>query len=464
MTVIRRPAYVTHSCPPPGSNGFWESSIPSRVAQLKSQSARRYLEEQFATLMKEKEQRQQRFYALTQEVQNSGLSQEAQEQVIRDFMAEENEYSRLSRSRLSSTRYHRIKLSGRGGFGDVWLVQDKTNGGLFALKILRKSHIILKDQLLNVRTERDILSNTVNPWIVQLHYSFQDSHRLYLVLEYVCGGDLMTCLIKRQKFDERTAKFFAGEIAMALNSIHQMHYLHRDLKPDNVLIGRNGHIKLTDFGLSTNYAKQDICFQKLMDEMQEAILEQTGHTIEGKVGTHHERGTAVGTVCYTSPEVLQGLEPSPESDFWSLGVVLYEMLFGFIPFVGKSPRETGLRIMHWKRVLKFPKECGVSTEAIDLIQHLICDQGVRFGYQQIVGHPFFRGFRFDDSEANIPPLVPILRSPTDTSHFDNIEPGPEEQMEEFQNGDLAKFAFLGFTWKPPRSSISARIQPNRLVT
>jgi serine/threonine protein kinase len=346
-------------------------------------------------------------------------------------------------------------LIGRGGFGDVWLVQDKTNGGLFALKILRKSQIILKDQLVNVHTERDILSNTLNPWIVQMHYSFQDSSRLYLVLEYVSGGDLMTCLIKRQKFDEKTARFFSGEIAMALNSIHEMHYLHRDLKPDNVLIAANGHIKLTDFGLSTHYEKQDFCFEQLMDGFQEAFLEQIGHAGDGQ--PHHERGTAVGTWFYSPPEVLRGQAPSPKSDYWSLGVVLYEMLFGFIPFIGKSPQETALRIFHWNRSVRFPKEAGVSREAIDLIQHLICDESARYGYREIVKHPFFRGFRFDDRAANIPPMVPILRSPTDTSHFDDIEPEPEESADEFKEDDLAKFAFLGFTWRPPRHVVAARV-------
>jgi serine/threonine protein kinase len=242
---------------------------------------------------------------------------------------------------------------------------------------------------------------------------------------------------------------------MALHSIHEMHYLHRDLKPDNVLIAADGHIKLTDFGLSTNYAKEDHPFEQLMDEMQEAILEQINP------GAPHVHGNAVGTWGYTSPEVLRGLPPSPASDFWSLGVVLYEMLFGFVPFLGKSPGDTALRILHWKRALRLPKNAGVSLEAIDLIQHLLCEQNERYVYEQIIQHPFFRGFRFDDSKANLPPMIPIVKAPNDTSHFFDIEPEPEEPAPELENQDLARFAFLGFTWKPPRGTRPTFMSPVR---
>ncbi|OHS95488.1 AGC family protein kinase [Tritrichomonas foetus] len=461
MTVVRRPAYVTHSCPQPGDGGFWDN-LPSRKAQLKSESARRYLEEHFTTLMKETEERRERLRVFNEQMASSNLSNEDKEQLQAQFAEEESQYSRLSRTRLKSARYQRIKLIGRGGFGDVWLVQDNTTSELFALKVLRKSDIILKDQLVNVRTERDILSTTTNPWVVQLQYSFQDTERLYLVLEYLCGGDLMTVLIKRGRFDEMTAKFFTGEIALALHSIHQMHFLHRDLKPDNVLIASNGHIKLTDFGLSTNYLKQDSSMQTLLNAIQDMILEssEVGKLI---AQTHHERGNnAIGTCGYTAPEVFRGQPTTTLSDFWSLGVILYEMLFGFPPFQGKSPQETALRILHFKRALRFPSNVSVSPVAIDLIKNLLCEPEERFKFEQIIAHPFFAGFNFQNVEANIPPMVPIIRCPTDTCHFDDIEPNPEESFgSELPCDDLAEFAFLGYTYKHrPQSMTMARLQQN----
>ena len=459
MTVVRRPAYVTHSCPQPGDGGFWDN-LPSRKTQLKSESARRYLEEHFTTLMRETEERRERLRVFKEKMESSNLSNEDKEVLQNQFAEEESQYSRLSRTRLKSARYQRIKLIGRGGFGDVWLVQDNTTSELFALKVLRKSDIIFKDQLINVRTERDILSTTSNPWVVQLQYSFQDSERLYLVLEYMCGGDLMTVLIKRGRFDEPTARFYIGEIALALHSIHQMHFLHRDLKPDNVLIAANGHIKLTDFGLSTNYLKQDVQMQQLLSAIQDMILEQTE---VGKLiaQTHHQRGNdAIGTCGYTAPEVLRGQPTTTLSDFWSLGVILYEMIFGFPPFQGKSPQETGLRIIHWKRALRFPSNIQVSTTAIDLIKNLLCEPEDRFKFEQIIAHPFFRGFNFNNVLANIPPLVPIIKFPTDTSHFDNFEPTPEETFgSELPCDDLTEFAFLGFTYKHrPQSMTMAKLR------
>lgn len=459
MTVIKRPAYATHSCPQAGDGRFWDN-LPSRKTQLKSESARRYLEEHFTSLMRETEERKERHRIFNEKMDNLKLSSEDREQLQHQFSEEESNFSRISRTRLKSARYQRIKLIGRGGFGDVWLVQDNTTSELFALKVLQKSDIILKDQLINVRTERDILSAT-NPWIVQLMYSFQDAQRLYLVLEYLCGGDLMTVLIKRGKFDENTTKFFAGEIALALHSVHQMHFLHRDLKPDNILIGSNGHIKLTDFGLSTNYLKQeDSEMHQLLCAIQDMILE---HSEMGKdiSQAFHERGNnAIGTCGYTAPEVLRGQSPTTQSDYWSLGVIIYEMLYGFPPFQGKSPRETALRILHWERALRFPKEINVSPEAIDLMKNLLCEQESRYQFDQIKEHPFFNGFNFMNVKANIPPMVPIIRYPTDTCHFDNIEPSPDETFgSELPCDDLAEFAFLGYTYKyRPQSVTLAKLQ------
>jgi serine/threonine protein kinase len=420
---------------------------------VKSESARRFLEEHFISLMDETEQRKKRFDNFKQRMETSALSEGEKKELYGQFIEEEREYSRLSRTKLSSARYERIKLIGRGGFGDVWLVQDKITSELYALKILRKSDIILKDQLINVRTERDILSSCVNPWIVRLHFSFQDEQRLYLVLEYLAGGDLMSALIKKQKFSEGTARFFAGEIAMALHSVHASGLLHTDLKLENVLIAADGHIRLTDFGLSRNYSKQDQGFHKLLGQFQELMIEARGPS-----EVHHERGTAYGTCGYTAPEIFSGAAPSTASDIWSLGVILYEMLYGFAPFMGKSQQETAMRVIHFRRSLRFPHGMGVSDSAVDLLKHLLCDAEVRLTYEQICEHPFFKGFHFGDPRQNFAPMVPVIRRPGDASNFDDIEVEQEEVPWSLENDDLAKFAFLGYTYKQkPHNNTLAKL-------
>ena len=258
----------------------------------------------------------------------------------------------------------------------------------------------------------------------------------------------MTALIKRGTFNLPTARFFAGEIAIALHSIHQQHFLHSDLKPDNILIAQNGHIKLTDFGLSTNYLKNDNERKRLLDEIQELMIEQC-QISRDQYATFHERGKAIGTCGYTAPEILRGHEPTILSDYWSLGVILYEMLFGYPPFPGKSLQETALRILHWCRALRYPADKNVPAEAIDLLKHLLCEPENRYQFEQIAAHPFFAGFNFECVDANIPPMIPIIRFPTDTAHFDEIEPDGDEGFGALLpcEPDLAKFAFLGYTYK-----------------
>ena len=447
MTIVRRPCCMTHSCPAPGGGEFWDKIIPSRETMLKTESARLALEGHFSRLQEETVARQQRHQQFLETVHNKGYDSDQQKILFQEFASEESRISRFSRSRLKENRFTKLKLIGRGGFGEVWLVKDSLSGQLFAMKVLSKADIVLKDQINNVRTERDILSRTANPWIVHLCASFQDQHKLFLLLDYIPGGDLMTALIRKKTFNENEAKFFAAEIALALNSIHQMDILHRDLKPENILINEEGHIRLTDFGLSS-YEKADRNLKKVLQEIQDELIEKA--LKRRRISIKHQRETRHGTCDYTAPEILSGQVPTAAADFWSLGVILYEMLFGFSPFAGRSQSETALRIIHFNRSLRFPQNSKVSPVAIDLLENLLCSIENRYTFEQIVSHPFFKGFDFADINMNQPPLIPVIKTPTDTSHFDEISQ-PEkilkEEEEPLPDEELAKSAFLDFTYK-----------------
>lgn len=442
MTIVRRPGRVTRSCPVPGSDDFWKQLEPSPEAFVKSESTRIVLEEHLNAVMRESTERKHRYEVFQTELQSKCFSEEEKEALSKEFFANEQLMSRLSRSRMNISRFTKIRLIGRGGFGEVYLVQDKFTHELYALKILRKSDVILQDQISNVRTERDVLSSADNRWMVTLHASFQDAENLYLVLEYVPGGDLMTAMIRADIFPEATARFFTGEIAMALHSIHSMNVIHGDLKMENILIREDGHIKLTDFGLSTRYEKSDNRVHKVLDEVMRLMNEQY------KLGINraqHVRGSAIGTYGYTAPELLKGGQPTTASDFWSLGVMLYEMLYGFAPFNGKSPSEVLLRVVHYQKSLVFPQSRGISPVAVDLLKHLLCEPEERYGFEDLVRHEFFAGFDFSPCGVNIPPMVPVLVHPADTTHFDDIEERTERVA--CPDDELTRTAFLGFTYK-----------------
>lgn len=143
-----------------------------------------------------------------------------------------------------------IHIIGKGGFGEVRVCTHKETGEIVAIKKMKKEEMHNKNQVLHVRAERDVLSEAHNPWIVELKYSFQDEIHLYLAMEYLPGGDLMSLLMKKDILPEDEAKFYAAELIQSIESVHKLKCIHRDLKPDNVLIGKDGHIKLSDFGLS----------------------------------------------------------------------------------------------------------------------------------------------------------------------------------------------------------------------
>ena len=185
----------------------------------------------------------------------AALSDEEREERRREHAARETEFLRLKRSKLGAADFEAIKVIGKGAFGEVRLVQKVDTGHIYAMKVLRKSDMVEKEQLAHVRAERDVLVEADHQWVVKMFFSFQDPTNLYLVMEFLPGGDLMTLLMKEDTLSEEVTQFYMAETALAIEYIHSLNFIHRDIKPDNLLLDSKGHIKLSDFGLCTGLKK-----------------------------------------------------------------------------------------------------------------------------------------------------------------------------------------------------------------
>uniref|UniRef100_A0A2K5XLD5 Ribosomal protein S6 kinase n=1 Tax=Mandrillus leucophaeus TaxID=9568 RepID=A0A2K5XLD5_MANLE len=293
------------------------------------------------------------------------------------------------------SQFELLKVLGQGSYGKVFLVRKVKGsdaGQLYAMKVLKKATLKVRDRVRS-KMERDILAEVNHPFIVKLHYAFQTEGKLYLILDFLRGGDLFTRLSKEVMFTEEDVKFYLAELALALDHLHGLGIIYRDLKPENILLDEEGHIKITDFGLS-----------------KEAI-------------DHDKRAYSFcGTIEYMAPEVVNRRGHTQSADWWSFGVLMFEMLTGSLPFQGKDRKETMALIL--KAKLGMPQ--FLSGEAQSLLRALFkrnpCNRlgaGID-GVEEIKRHPFFVTIDWNKlfRKEIKPPFKPAVGRPEDTFHFD----------------------------------------------
>ncbi|KAJ3441240.1 non-specific serine/threonine protein kinase [Anaeramoeba flamelloides] len=250
----------------------------------------------------------------------------------------------VTKKQYTQDKFKKLKEIGKGSFGKVYLVEEKETGKIFAMKVLVKKEMIKRKQIKNLLTEHELLEKIKCPFIVDFHSSFQNKEKIFFVMEYLSGGDLYDRLNIDQTFSEERVLLYAASIIMALQTIHEYGAIYRDLKPENILIDDDGYLKLIDFGLSK-------------------ILKS-----KNKRKTKYQKcKTCCGTLEYIAPEVILGEKYGTEADYWSLGIILYEMLHGMPPFYSDNKNE-----MYEKIINDEPKiSTSVSSEMQNLIRQLL---------------------------------------------------------------------------------------------
>ncbi|KAK0093679.1 hypothetical protein PV326_012928 [Microctonus aethiopoides] len=303
------------------------------------------------------------------------------------------EVVRDGHEKADPSHFELLKVLGQGSFGQVFLVRKvvgKDKGTLYAMKVLRKATLKVRDRM-RTKTERNILVDVEHPFIVRLHYAFQTEGKLYLILDFLRGGDLFSRLSKEVMFTEEDVKFYLAELALALDHIHQLGIIYRDLKPENILLDADGHMSLTDFGLSK---------QPLDDTKTYSFC---------------------GTVEYMAPEVVNRQGHSFAADWWSFGVLMFEMLTGALPFQGANRNETMTQILKSKLGMPY----NISSEAQMLLRVLFkrnpANRLGSGGVQEIKNHVFFASIDWDAlyRKEVTPPFKPAVSHEDDAFYFDS---------------------------------------------
>lgn len=314
--------------------------------------------------------------------------------------------ARVTKGKYTLTDFAIQRTLGTGSFGRVHLVQSKHNQRFYAVKVLKKAQVVKMKQVEHTNDERRMLQQVKHPFLITLWGTFQDSRNLYMVMDFVEGGELFSLLRKSQRFPNPVAKFYAAEVTLALDYLHSHNIIYRDLKPENLLLDRHGHLKITDFG----FAKEvpDITW------------------------------TLCGTPDYLAPEVVASKGYNKSVDWWSLGILIFEMLCGFTPFWdGGSPMKIYENIL--KSRVKYPPY--IHPDAHDLLQKLITPDltkrlgNLHGGSKDVMNHPWFAEVTWDrlqKKDIDAPYVPPVRAGVGDASQFDKY---PEETEAYGQAGE-----------------------------
>ncbi|ODV60668.1 cAMP-dependent protein kinase [Ascoidea rubescens DSM 1968] len=307
--------------------------------------------------------------------------------------------STISKGKYNLTDFQIMRTLGTGSFGRVHLVRSIHNGRYYAIKVLKKEKIIKMKQVEHTNDERRMLKLVEHPFLIRMWGTFQDSKNLFMVMDFIEGGELFSLLRRSQRFPNPVAKFYAAEVILALEYLHSFNIIYRDLKPENILLDRNGHIKITDFG----FAKEVISYT----------------------------WTLCGTPDYIAPEIISAKPYGKSVDWWSLGILIFEMLSGYTPFYSKTPIKTYEKILNCK--INFPSYFHINS--IDLIKRLVTKDLTRRlgnlsnGVYDIKNHEWFEEVIWEkllNKDIETPYEPPISGGIGDSSLFDFY---PEEKFD-----------------------------------
>ncbi|KAG2722051.1 hypothetical protein I3843_02G096300 [Carya illinoinensis] len=397
---------------------------PSNVTKQKVAAAKQYIEDHYKKQMKSLQERKERRNILEKKLADAEVSEEEQNNLLKNLEKKETEYMRLQRHKMGADDFEPLTMIGKGAFGEVRICREKATGHVYAMKKLKKSEMLRRGQVEHVKAERNLLAEVDSNCIVKLYCSFQDEEYLYLIMEYLPGGDMMTLLMRKDTLTEDEARFYVAETVLAIESIHKHNYIHRDIKPDNLLLDRNGHMKLSDFGLCkpldcTNLQEKDFSAGNNLS----GALQSDGRPVAPKRTQqeqlqHWQRNrrmlaySTVGTPDYIAPEVLLKKGYGMECDWWSLGAIMYEMLVGYPPFYSDEPMST-------------------------------CRKA----------HPWFKGIDWDKLYGMKAAFIPEVNDELDTQNFEKFEEADKQIQTSSKAGPWRKMLsskdinFVGYTYK-----------------